>query len=294
LTHSLTLRFLILLLSATCLRAEIVSEAMLTFPARTEAIEYDNLYELRRLPHYAALRQRFSGKQLEDARAALARLDVTETQVSEIVMGTSPNAFYGLVAGTFSSEQVMKTARRKGIWPRLVNNEKVFCPKGTSCVVFLEDSLAAFGSLEAIKLILETRIGGFPRLRSNEPVLSLMNGTQARFPVRGVVYGSQLSSVIGDALHDQSGLHIDWTQFTSHISALGYSVNMDTRAHVVAQLRCQSAATAGVLRQMLGALGGVQSVASKVSKDPASLAFQNLDVSASGDRVDLKMDTPLP
>lgn len=256
---------------------------MLAFPAQTESIEYDNLYELRRLPNYNTLKQRFAGKQLDDAKAALAKLGVNELQVHEIVMGTGPGGFYGLVAGTFSGAQAVKSAQRSGIGPHIADNEKIFCPQGTSCVVFLEDSLAAFGALEQLKSILETRLGVTPRLSSNATVSSLMNGTQTRFPVRGVVYGSQLSSVIGEALQDESGLHIDWSQFTSNISAFSYSVSMDSKAHVVAKLLCKSPTTAGVLRQMLGVLGKV-----------GAAGFQNVEVSTAGDLVDLKMDTPLP
>jgi hypothetical protein len=289
-----TCRFLLLLLAACGLRAEIVSEAMLSFPSKTEAVEYDNLYELRRLPNYSSLRQRFAGKQLDDAKAALSKLGVNELLVNEIVMGTSPTSFYGLVAGTFSAAQATKAAQKNSIWPYLANKEKVFCPKGTSCVVFLDDSLAAFGPLPQIKAILDTRLGITPRLGSNAVVSTLMNNTEIRFPVRGVVYGSQLNSVIGDALQQESGLHIDWTQFTSNISAFSYSVSMDSRAHVIAKLQCKTPTMAGVLRQMLGALGGVQSVTTRAGKDPASMPFQNLEVSASGNVVDLKMDTPLP
>jgi len=272
-----------LLLAACCLRAEIISEAMLAFPAKTESIEYDNLYELRRLPNYSALRQRFAGKQLDDAKAALVKLGVAESQVHEIVMGTSPAGFYGLVAGTFSSAQAMKSAQKNGIWPHVADNEKIFCPKNTSCVVFLGESLAAFGPLDQLKTILETRLGVNPRLSSNAKVSSLMNSTQSRFPVRGVVYGNQLNSVISDALQDGSGLHIDWSQFTSNISAFSYSVSMDSKAHVVAKLLCKSPTTAGVLRQMLGMLGKV-----------GGTGFQNVEVSTTGDLVDLKMDTALP
>ncbi len=274
---------ILLLLAAGCLQAEIVSQALLAFPAKTEAIEYDNLYELRRLPNYSSLRQRFAGKQLNDAKAALAKLGVTETQVHEVVMGTSPTAFYGLVAGTFSGAQAAKSAQKSGIWPSIYGSEKIFCPRGTSCVLFLEDSLAAFGPLSQLKIIMETRLGITPSISSNATVSSLMSTTQSRFPVRGVVYGSQLNSVISDALQDESGLHIDWSQFTSNISAFSYSVSMDTKAHVVAKMLCKSAVTAGVLRQMLGALGTV-----------GATTFQNLEVSTAGDLVDLKMDTPLP
>jgi hypothetical protein len=289
-----TLLLVLTLLGGQLLRAEIVSQALLAFPAKTESIEYDNLFDLRRLPNYPVLRQRFAGKQLDDAKAALLKLGIPESQVHEIVMGTSRDAFYGLVSGTFSGTQAVKTAKKNGIWPHVVDNEKVYCPKGTSCVVFLEDSLAAFAQLNQVKPILDARLGTIARLSSNPMVFSLMNSTQRRCPVRGVVYGSQLNTVISDALQDQSSFHIDWSQFTPNIRAFSYSVSMDSLAHVTAKLQCKSATTAAILRQMLGALGGVETMASKVGKDAAAMPFQNIEVSASGDLVDLKMDTPLP
>jgi hypothetical protein len=293
--HNTLAMVILALLTAQGLRAEIVSAAMLSFPAKTEAVEYDNLYELRRLPNYATLRQRFTGKPLEDAKAALARLEIHENDVHEIVMGTSPTAFFGLVSGTFSGSVAAKTAKKKGIWPHLIDAEKAYCPKGmTNCVVFLEDSLAAFGTLNQLKAILDARLGTVARLSSNKSMSYLMGATQARSPVRGAVYGSQLNTVISDALQTESGLNIDWTTFATNISAFGYSVNMDTKAHVIAKLQCKSPTTAAVLRQMLGALSGMQSVATKVGKDPSSMPFQNMEVSVSGNLVDLSMDTPLP
>jgi hypothetical protein len=282
------------MLAAPTLCAEMVSTAMLTFPAKTESLEYDNLFELRRLPNYAALRQRFAGKQLDDAKAALAKLDIGEDQVHEIVMGATPSAFYGIVSGTFSAGTAKKTARKYGIFPHLIEAEPVFCPKGLTCIVFLEDSVAAFGSLEQLKSMLDARLGTVPRLSSNRLLNELLNSTPLNAPVRGVVYGSQLNSVIADALQDQSGMNIDWKPFSSNISAFGYSVSMDNKAHVTAKLQCKSPATAALLRQMLGALGGVQSAATKVGKDPDTMPFQNLQVSVSGDLLDLKMDTPIP
>ena len=294
LVHRILVVLALVVVANQTLRAEIVSAAMLAFPAKTESVEYDNLYELRRLPNYQALRQRFAGKQLDNAKAALAKLNIGESEVHEIVMGTSPDAFYGVVSGSFSGAVALRTAKRINVTPLLFEGEQVLCPLGLTCVVFLEDSLAAFGSIEQLKMMIGVRTGTSPRLGANRNLTYLMNNTQRNAPVRGIVYGSQLSSVLADALQDESGLNLDWKQFSSNISAFGYSVSMDTKAHVVAKLQCKSPATAGVLRQMLGALAGVQSLATKVGKDPDSMPFQNLRVSASGDLVDLTMDTPLP
>ncbi len=289
------LSFLICAFAVPLLNGEILSSAMLAFPAKTESLEYDNLSELRRLPNYTALKKRFAGAQLEDAQTALKKLNVSESEVHELVMGTSATAFYGLLSGTFSGSEAQKAAKKAGIWPHMIGREPVYCPKGAAtCVVFLEDSLAAFGSLKDLNLILETRIGVNPQLLTNRSIVALMNSTPARDPVRGVVYGSQLTSVITDALHDGSGMNIDWKPFSANINAFAYSVVMDSRAHVTAKVLCKSATTAGVLRQMLGALNGVESVATKVGKDPDTMPFQNLQVSVSGEQVDLKMDTPVP
>ena len=67
---------------------------------------------LRRL-NYAALRQRFSGKPLDEAKATLAKLGIEESQVHEVVLGISSTTFYGVVSGTFSQSQAAKTAQKK-------------------------------------------------------------------------------------------------------------------------------------------------------------------------------------
>jgi hypothetical protein len=293
--HSPAIVAALILLAAQCVRAEIVSTAMLSFPAKTESVEYDNLFELRRLRNYAVLRQRFAGKALEDAKAALAKLDIHENDVHEIVMGTSATAFFGIVDGTFSGTVASKAATKSGIWPHVVGTDKAYCPKGMStCVVFLENSVAAFGTLDQLKTISDARLGTIPRLSSNKTVSFLMSATQQRSPVRGAVYGSQLNTVIADALHTESGMNIDWSTFAANISAFGYSVNMDSKAHVVAKVQCKTATTAAVLRQMLGALSGVETIATKVGKDASSMPFQNMQVAVAGSLLDLSMDTPLP
>jgi len=120
-----------------------------------------------------------------------------------------------------------------------------------------------------------------------------MNKTDSRAPVRGVSSGSQLEASIKDALQDQSGMNIDWSQLSSNINAFGYSVSLDSIAHVTATLECKSQTTAVLLRQMLSALGGLQSMAAHAGKDAASMPFQNMQVSSSGNMIDLKMDAPV-
>jgi hypothetical protein len=282
------------LLAGRPMLAEIVSTALLVFPAQTEMIEYDNLYALRRLPNYAALRQRFSGKALEEVKAALRVVDIEESQVHEIVMGSTEKAFYGLVAGSFSGAAAMKVARQKGIWPHVADGEKIFCTKGGACFVFLEDSLAAFGSLDELKIILETRLGASARLSPNQTLLLLMSKTDSHAPERGVVLGGQVSGFLTDSLENPGQWDMGLSRITANISAIGYSVNIDGEAHVGATVECKSPTAAALVAQMLGALGSVQSVASRTGSTALEMPFQNLRATAAGNEVDLKMDAPVP
>jgi hypothetical protein len=154
-------------------------------------------------------------------------------------------------------------------------------------VLFLGDSLAAFGTPAQIKVILETRKSAAASFNSNTGLVNLLNQTDRKAPVRGISSGSQIAASLSDAMQGESNLNIDWSRLASNISAFGYSVKLDAKAHVVAKLQCQSAATAAIFRQMLSALSALQSVA-------ASAPFENLEVSSSGVFIDLKMDTPLP
>ena len=264
----------IALLASGNLRADLISEALFSFPSQTGYVEYDNLASLRTLADYNALRQRFSGKSLEDAKATLAHLGIEENQVLEIVSASNSTAFFGLVAGTFSGRSKKITERH------------IICPAGGTCVVFLEDSLAAFGAVAELKEILETRQGVKTRLSANRDIASLLNNTDSTAPVRGVVFGGQLAGNISDMLRDWSGWNRDWSTFSANIKAMGYGLKFDSKAHVSAKLECASKTTAVLLVQTLSALGSLQSMT------PANI--QNLNVSSSGALIDLKLDTAIP
>lgn len=270
------------------LHSEIISDALLSFPAQTEYVEYDNLASLRTLANYNTLRARFSGKPLEEAKAVLSQLGIEEEQVHEIVSGSSSTAFYGLMGGTFSGEAAAKSARAKNSAVK-VGDTQAFCTGKGTCIVFLEDSLAGFGTLDSLKQMLQAREGVITRLSSNGKAVSLMNSAAKNAPVRGVLFGAQLKTGISDILQDWSGWKRDWSQLASNVSGIGYSVQFDIKAHVSATLECTSRTAAAVLLQMINTLSSLQSVTA-----PGSVPFQNLQVSASGDVVYFKADTAIP
>jgi len=269
------------------LRAQIIPEALRVLPAQTESLEYDNLSTLRALPNYNALKERFSGKPVQRLKTALAQLNVPELEVSEIVMATSPNNFYGLISGTFNAATVTKNAVRKGCSYVDVGDSKILIPTNETSVAFLSDSLAVFGTTAQVRSMLAVRKGSAPAMSANASLVSLLNQTDRNAPVRGISSGSQIASSLTDAMQGESNLDIDWSRVASNISAFNYSVKLDTKAHVIARLQCQSAATAAVLQKMISAVSALQSVA-------GSAAIENLQIRSSGVFIDLKMDTPLP
>lgn len=268
--------------------AQIIPEALLSFPAQTQYVEYDNLAMLRTLPDYNVLRERFSGKPLEDAKALLIGLGVEENQVREIISGSSSRAFYALASGTFSGQAAASRARQKGMAREVLTSE-VFCPKSGTCVAFLDNSTAAFGTLAELKEMLETRQGIMARLSSNRDVVALLDNTDHRAPVRGVMFGAQLNSTLTDMLKESTGWNMDWSRLSSNLNAMSYSVKFDTKAHVAATLECTSKTAAALFAQTLGAMGSLQSVSAS-----GAMPFQNLHVSSSGATVDFKADAPLP
>jgi hypothetical protein len=276
------------------LRAEIIPEALLVFPAQTQSLEYDNLAVLRNLPNYSALRQRFSGTVLQQAKLAIAKLGIEEEQVDELIVGSTTAAFYGLFGGTFNGSLAAKVALKKGISPLRVNGDEIFCPGAGICLLFLEDSVAAFGTSEQLKTILEARQGIIARLSSNRNLINLIYATDWGAPVRGAAFGSRLGSVLPDAFTNIVGKDIDWVWYSAGISTLGYSVNLDDKAHVNAILECKTSTAATLLRQMLGAFAGLESLRVQVSKDPANMPFQNMQVSLSDRTIQLKIDMPIP
>ncbi len=271
----------------------LLAEALSDLPAQTEALEYDNLAALRSLPNYEALKQRFSGKPLQRLKAALSQIDVPESAVAEIVMVTTPAGIYGLIAGSFNGSQITANAVTKGCSFIDVEDSKILSPTKEVSVLFLSNTVAAYGTPTEIKSMLASHRGAAARFGSNAGLVHLLNQTDRRAPVRGISSGSQMASSLAEAVHGETSLDVDWSRLAANIAAFSYAVKVDNKAHVAATLQCQSPATAALLRQTLSALSALQSVATFTTASSSAPPFENLEVSSSGLFISLKMDTPL-
>jgi hypothetical protein len=173
-------------------------------------------------------------------------------------------------------------------------NTHAFCAGRGTCILFLEDSLAAFGTLSSLKEILEVRQGFSLRLNSNRDSASLLDKTQRHAPVRGVLFGSQLNTTVSDLFGGWVGLKSGWPLLSANISAVSYSVELDSKAHVDAAIQCTSKSTAALLSTTLNALCSLNSIASLPVRSAGSPPFQIMQVSSSSDIISIKADCALP
>jgi hypothetical protein len=286
-THNISLAVGIFCFCApTVLRAELLSQALLSFPASTKSLEYDNLAQLRRLPNYQTLRKQYSGASLERAQATLATLGITEESIQEVVSTVGSADFYGIVSGSFSGIQAGRRAAKVGFHQLLVGKEQAQCSATGVCVMFLEDSLAAFGGAKELQAMLQARQGTSPRLGAETAISELLSKADLRAPVIGIAPGSDLSAWIGDGVANGLLSQADLSKLLDNISLFQYSVKIDDRAHVNLNLACASSLAAVALRGSLSALNAMHSL----SNGDAASTFEHLTVSSNEKLVHLTLD----
>lgn len=258
------------------LHAGILAEALFSFPADTEYVEYDNLASLRTMPEYNKLRQRFAGKSLEEAASVLSQLGIPESQLLEIVNASDANASFGLISGSFSSRSFRKSAAAQRYASTLVETQ-MFCAGRQTCVVFLEDSLAAFGSPAQLKSILSARAGTVNRLSSKPDAIGLLNTGAEGALVRGMLVGLQVQTGVKSMLRAWDSRPIP-ADFLANVTGVGYSVAFDSKAHVTATVECSSTSAASLFAQAI----------SLFAKLTTTAPFEDIEVSSAANRIYLK------
>jgi hypothetical protein len=246
---------LLFIACATVLRAQLVSEALSTFPQQTESVEYHSLSAVPLDSH---------------TKAALNKLGMEEDQPTDLIVGVSKGVRYGLLTGTFSGKKV---AARKSINPLKLEDHALYCPGGGACFLFLEDWLIAFGTTDQLAAMLQVRQGLSPSLRAKTRMAEMLSATDESAPVRGIAPPNQVSSLmpsgIPGGLLEKLGFDVD---------LLAYSVSMDKLTRVKAALDCKTKLSAAALEQTLFAVSRMQQ------------QFANLDVSLSDTTVNLSID----
>jgi len=269
----------------------LLSQALSSFPQSTNSLEYDNLTELRKSPEYTALRRQYSGAAFKRIESLFSKIGITEERAQEIVTGSGASGFYGMVRGSFNSTQVLNKRLQSGVSLSPVGNRQALCSGEGLCVLFLPDSVAAFGSVNDLNTILDVRAQQSAPLAGNKTITQLLAKADLGAPVIGIGPGSELIDWISTGMVKELSSQLSGTPALNTVSVFQYSVRVSSKARVNMYFDCSSSLAANSLSLSLRSLSALSSFAAKLGSKGSTLPFENVSVSASENRVHLTLDT---
>jgi len=301
-THSRSLLSLLALalvaLPASAPAQDLVKEALNGFPMRTVRLEFSNPAKLRALPNYSSLRQRYIGPKLRKLVDELGQLGIRENDISGLVIGWQPGgaevALYGFATGNFSAQAIAESAQERNMAPTAIAGKQAYCLEAGiagTCVVALQDSLGAFGSLTALTSMLEARGGGVPGVGSDTQMAALVDHADKEAPIWGVAVGPAISDWFRGWMPNQGSLKLDWQKVFADVNSLTYSVNAADNVTLGLKMNCKSSDAAASLRQVFDGLKLVQQMAWDTQNPGKPNPFKAMDVGAQGDQVSLSLTT---
>ena len=292
--------FLCMLVVAPALHGqEILREALGSFPTQTVRVEYSGLATLRTLPNYVNLRQRFTGPRLAGLETSLAQLGVRESDIDELLLGWQMGAkemdLYGLAVGRFDAQDIAARASALTLSSTTVAGLPVYCLQASgagTCVVALQDTLGAFGTLATLTAMLEARNGGAPSLSSDSRFVRLTGEAAKNVPIWGVAIGPAVEDWFKGWSPVQGNLKMDWGQLMQGIDSLIYTVAATDRVRLDVKLDGATSEAAARARQLLDGLRLAQKLAWQTQNSGRPNPFENMEVGLEGNRVTLGMTMP--
>lgn len=314
-----------LLLSPIVARAQdLSSEVVVSFPPETVRIEFLRPAKLRELPAYASLRKRYVGPRLSELEGSLSRLGIQERDIDQIVLGWQPlkkeagpdgdatppsdpqaipgqgmnrsmwpDLLDGLALGRFDLDAIARRASAEGIRATSLGGLKAYCLQAESvtCVVFLNESLGAFGTRETLTGILAARDGRGANLVSSPRLLRLLHDVPKQASIWGVAVGPAVAEWFKGWLPGQGDLKIDWSHTFEAVEALSYSVEADERIRLYVNLTCTTPEAAAKLTQLFQGLKLIQHFAWQHENPNRFNPLEALEVENNGSQVSLKLIT---
>jgi hypothetical protein len=278
---------------------EIVREALASFPTQTVRVEYSGLAALRTLPNYVNLRQRFTGPRLHGLETSLAQLGIREGDIDELLLGWQLGAkemeLYGLATGRFNPRDIADRAAALTLSSTMVAGLPVYClqPSGKgTCVVALQDTMGAFGTLSTLTAMLDARNGGSPSLSSDSRFVRLTGDASKNVPIWGVAVGPAVADWFKGWSPPQGNLKMDWGELMQGIDSMIYMVATSDRVSLTVRLDGNSAEAANRSRQLLDGLRLAQTLVWKTQNPGRPNPYEGMEVRADGNQVSLAMSMP--
>jgi hypothetical protein len=277
---------------------DLVKESLSAFPTQTIRLEFSSPAKLRGLPNYASLRQRYIGPRLRKLVDELGQLGIREDDISGLVMGWQPGsaemALYGLATGNFNAQAIAAGAEQRNMSPTPIAGKQAYCLEAGlagTCVVVLQDSLGAFGSLTALTAMLEARQGQAPSISSDNRMAGLVDSADKDAPIWGVAVGPAVADWFRGWMPNQGSVKLDWAKVFGDVNSLTYSVAAADNVTLGLKMDCKSSDSAASLRQVLEGLKLVQQMAWDSQNPGKPNPFQAMNVGLSGTQVSLNLTT---
>jgi hypothetical protein len=277
---------------------DLVKEALSGFPTQTIRLEFSSPAKLRGLPNYASLRQRYIGPRLRKLVGELGQLGIREEDISGLVLGWQPGSagmgLYGFATGSFSAQAIMGSAEQRNMPVTPIAGKQAYCLEAGlagTCVVVLQDSLGAFGSLTELASMLEAREGQIPSLSSDSRFPSLVAGADKEAPIWGVAVGPAVGDWFRGWIPNQANLKLDWGKVFGDVNSLTYSVAAGDNVTLGMKMDCKSSESAASLRQVLEGLKLVQQIAWDSQNPGKPNPYKTMNVGIQSNQVSLNLTT---
>jgi hypothetical protein len=238
------------------------------------------------------------GPRLRKLVGELGQLGIHEEDISGLVLGWEPGsagmALYGFATGSFSAQAIAASAEQRSMPTTPIAGKQAYCLEAGltgTCVVVLQDSLGAFGSLTALTSMLEAREGQIPSLSSDHRIPALVAGANPEAPIWGVAVGAAVGDWFRGWMPNQGNLKLDWGKVFGDVDSLTYSVTAGDNVTLGLKMDCKSSESAASLRQVLEGLKLVQEIAWDRQNPGKPNPYQAMNVGLDNRQVSLTLTT---
>jgi hypothetical protein len=201
---------------------------------------------------------------------------------------------YGFATGNFNAQAITESAEQRNMAPSPVGGKQAYCLEAGlagTCVVVLQDSLGAFGSLTTLTSMLEARGGQLPSLITDNRFPSLVAGANKDAPIWGIAVGAAVPDWFRGWMPNQGSVKLDWGKVFGDVNSLTYSVAAGDNVTLGLKMDCKSSDAAASLRQVLEGLKLVQQIAWDSQNPGKPNPYRDMNVGMEGNQVSLKLTT---
>jgi hypothetical protein len=276
----------------------LLSQALSSFPQNTIRIEYSHPSVLRALPDYSALRQRYEGPKLQELETSFAKLGIQESDVDELMLGWRVEdkswSLFGLTTGRFDGQALAARAASERLTAYKVGEPTAYCAGNSgsaNCVVVLSDSLGAFGTLDSLRAVMETRAGRQSAIGAEKKFTTLLDQVESRDPIWGVAVGPAVPDWYQGWMPNQSDMKVDWAEAFKPVESLIYGINPGETVHLNIAMDCATAADAQNLKRAFDGMRLYQQLSWQNQNPGRPNPFKNLEITGQDNHILIKLET---